>query len=688
MSVRKIYAGETSQSLPIFIRDTTSTTGGGLSGVTTASSGLIIEFRRQGQSTWTQATPSQLSAASGKVLGTFTAWGIVADGTLAGAYELDLPDAAYASGVEFVIIRIRGVANMLPVLAIIELDAVNYQDAVGFGLSRLNTDIASRASQTSVDTKPTLTQIEASTLLAKEATVNTRASQVSVNNIPTNPLLTTDIRLNNLNAPIGSIPTNPLLTTDSRLNYLNSSIAAIPTNPLLANDSRLNFLDASISATTGNILSAITGLNNLSAKCNLFGAALLEAPETGSTVYEFTLVVKDDEDKLVNLDATPSISAVNGAGVSRSGNLSSVTNPNVGRYRFTYTVSSSHSRESLRIEAIGTTSTETRYAIWAGAVVDYDVTTVLQQISTDLSQKPTLAQIEAGTMAGNVTELTNRLTVTRAGFLDGMLLSDNYNTRVVKITGAKHVAADVHETQPASYHVSTFDSNVYDTISLNMLSTVHTGIVAPGTVAQTLNSTNTSLNTLLARIPTAITQLVADLSTMLVSSGTSLVRWTANALSLAPTGSGGGGGTVIATVAVPQVLEHTAFSLDEITVYRGCRWTFTIEDLGDLAAYPEIWFCLRKRQNDNEEDSEILISSVQGLLIGNKQPAIDPTLGSLTISGQDATITVKAFVTQFIEPSNNYVYDLKGKLPNEPDAIMLHQSDKFVVKRDITRRIE
>ncbi len=664
MSTRKIYAGETSQSLPIFIRDTTSTTGDGLSGVTTASAGLIIEWRRQGQSTWTQATPAQLSAASGKVLGTFTAWGIVADGGLAGAYELDLPDAAYASGVEFVVIRVRGVANMLPVLVIIELDAVNYQDAAGFGLSRLNIDIASRASQTSVDGKPTLTQIETSTILAKEATVNTRASQASVDNIPTNPLLTTDIRLN----------------------FLNSSIAAIPTNPLLANDSRLNFLDASIAATTGNILSAITGLNNLSAKCNLFGAALLEAPETGSTVYEFTLVVKDDEDKLVNLDATPSISAVNGAGISRSGNLSSVTNPNVGRYRFTYTVSSSHSRESLRIEAIGTTSTETRYAIWAGAVVDYDVTTVLQQISTDLSQKPTLAQIEAGAMAANVTELTNRLTVTRAGFLDGMLLADNYNTRVVKVTGAKHIASDVHETQPASYHISTFDSNVYDTISLNMLSTVHTGIVTPGTVAQTLNSTNASLSTLLARIPTAITQLVADLTVMLVNSGNSLVRWTANALSLAPTGSGGGGGTIIATVAVPQILEHTAFNVNELVMYRGCYWSFQVQNLGTLTGYTELWFSLRKRQDDKESSSALLISMTQGLLIANGVQAIDPSKASLTFSEDDVTIQVHQDITQFIAPSDNYSYDIKGK-NQAGHTVMLHESELFRVKRDITRRV-
>jgi hypothetical protein len=51
---------------------------------------------------------------------------------------------------------------------------------------------------------PTLAQIEGSTVLAKEATVATRASQASVNAIPTNPMLTTDARLNNLDATISS----------------------------------------------------------------------------------------------------------------------------------------------------------------------------------------------------------------------------------------------------------------------------------------------------------------------------------------------------------------------------------------------------------------------------------------------------------------------------------------------------
>jgi hypothetical protein len=145
MSKQKTTRAKTSRSLPVFIADTSSTTGGGLSGVTHTSSGLILEYRRQGQSTWTQ-----LGVGTGivsKTLGTYVSGGIVADGSLDGAYEVDFPDAAFASaaGVEWVALRIRGVADMLPVLIEIELDAVDYQDAAAFGLSRIDATIGSRS---------------------------------------------------------------------------------------------------------------------------------------------------------------------------------------------------------------------------------------------------------------------------------------------------------------------------------------------------------------------------------------------------------------------------------------------------------------------------------------------------------------------------------------------------------------
>lgn len=513
--------------------------------------------------------------------------------------------------------------------------------------------------------------------VANETTVASRATQLSVDAIPTNPLLTTDARLNNLNAPIGSIPTNPLLTTDARL----------------------NFLDASIATSTNSILSAITGLNNLSAKSNLFGSAVLEAPETGSSVYEFTLVVNDDEGKLVNLDAAPTVTATNATGIDRSANLSAVINPSVGRYRFTYTVASTHPRESLRIECSGTISTEARYAIWAGAVVDFDQSTVLAQISSDLALKPTLVQIEASTVLAKEATLGTLPNTTRnlvmnsmpgngwasGSFGDRWLISNNSN-RTIGVTGSGsgHVQADIHAAQVGVFVPTTFTSAVYDTITNNVLSTVHTGYVTPGTVGKTLNDTNTSLSALLTRVPVALAQLVTDLAIMLVGSGTSLVRWTVNALSLAP--SGGGGGTVIATVTVPAVLQNTAFALDELLVYRGTYWSFQIQNLGDLTPYSQIWFCLRKRQSDDESQSDLLIALNGGLIIANKKTATDPLLASLTVSGSNITIQVDESVTQFIDTGNNYNYDLKG-VNVAGRTIMLHESDKFIVKRDVTRRI-
>lgn len=52
--------------------------------------------------------------------------------------------------------------------------------------------------------------------MAKEATVSTRATQTSIDAIPTNPLLTTDSRLNTLDASISSrLPTSSYIATDN-----------------------------------------------------------------------------------------------------------------------------------------------------------------------------------------------------------------------------------------------------------------------------------------------------------------------------------------------------------------------------------------------------------------------------------------------------------------------------------------
>jgi hypothetical protein len=131
-------------------------------------------------------------------------------------------------------------------------------------------------------TRATLTQIEASTVLAKEATLSTRATQSSVNLIPVNPLLTTDARLNNLDAAISTrlaasaytaptlsqieastilakestvdaLPTmaeieaSTILAKSANVATLQTSVNAIPVNPLLTTDTRLNNIDVATS---------------------------------------------------------------------------------------------------------------------------------------------------------------------------------------------------------------------------------------------------------------------------------------------------------------------------------------------------------------------------------------------------------------------------------------------------------
>jgi hypothetical protein len=424
---RKFKGGLTSVSLPVFIADTSSTTGGGLSGVTSASSGLVLEYRRSGQSTWTSVTPQ-----AGKTLGSYLSGGIVADGSLSGAYEVDFPDAAFASGASVVLCRIRGVTNMLSVLIEIELDAVDYQDSVRFGLTSIPN--VAQGTNGALPTGNASGQVTVATLTAGaiqsfwDALTSGLSAAGSIGKWI----------LDNLNATVSSRATQ-------------TSVDAIPTTPLLSTDPRLANLDFAISTVNTNILN----LNNLSAKMNLFGSPLLEIPEAGTTVYAFTLVVKDDEDKLVNLDASPTLAAVNAAGTSRSGNLSAVSNPSTGRYTFTYSVPSTHASESLRITVSGAVSSEARYIEWVGSVVNYDSLTVLQLVQSTVNAIDTRLPASPAAVGNIPTAATIRDTIMNSmpgggwvngSFGDRWVIGVN-NNREVQVTGSNHISADIHAFQ-------------------------------------------------------------------------------------------------------------------------------------------------------------------------------------------------------------------------------------------------
>lgn len=127
-----LVQGTTSKTVKIFIQDSTSTSGSGLTGLTSASAGLTAYYVIENGGSTAAIT---LSAGT---LGTWSSGGfIVVDGTnMPGVYELGIPNAAL-TGAKSVIVMLKGATNMAPVLLEIELTAVNNQDAVRFGLSSL-----------------------------------------------------------------------------------------------------------------------------------------------------------------------------------------------------------------------------------------------------------------------------------------------------------------------------------------------------------------------------------------------------------------------------------------------------------------------------------------------------------------------------------------------------------------------
>ncbi len=129
----QVLKGSTSKNLTVFIQDSSSTTGAGLTGLAFGSAGLTAYYYREGAAS---AVAITLATAT---LGTWATGGfIVVDGTnMPGAYVLSIPDAALASGANSVVVMLKGATNMAPVLLELQLSNVDLNDGVRAGLTAL-----------------------------------------------------------------------------------------------------------------------------------------------------------------------------------------------------------------------------------------------------------------------------------------------------------------------------------------------------------------------------------------------------------------------------------------------------------------------------------------------------------------------------------------------------------------------
>jgi hypothetical protein len=124
-----IKAGSTSSRFLIIVRDSSSSTGALLSGLT--SSTVTAAYWREGASTWTTVT--LVSAGGGKSLGTWTSGGFIAT-PRAGWYEFDIPNAAIAAGATWVDFTFYGATNMVETTYHFDLVLYDSQNAANLGL--------------------------------------------------------------------------------------------------------------------------------------------------------------------------------------------------------------------------------------------------------------------------------------------------------------------------------------------------------------------------------------------------------------------------------------------------------------------------------------------------------------------------------------------------------------------------
>jgi hypothetical protein len=122
-----ILAGSTSQTVNVFIRDSSSTTGAGLTGLAYNTSSLVAYYALS------RAAAASITLATQTVTGAYSSGGFVeiSSANMPGWYRLDIPDAALASG-RFVSIHLKGATNMAPLPIEIELTATNNQSATAF----------------------------------------------------------------------------------------------------------------------------------------------------------------------------------------------------------------------------------------------------------------------------------------------------------------------------------------------------------------------------------------------------------------------------------------------------------------------------------------------------------------------------------------------------------------------------
>ena len=260
-------------------------------------------------------------------------------------------------------------------------------------------------------------------------------------------------------------------------------------------------------------------------------------------------------------------------------------------------------------------------------------------------------------------------TATRAGYLDGVLLADNYNRRTVAVTGAHHVAADIHELQPAVIDSTHFAADWFTAagIAADAVTELQAGLATASALATLTGYVDTEV--------AAIKVVTDKLNTGLVADGV-VYQFTANMLELAPAGGGGAGDASQATLLeVQDTVESIAASLSGVPITASGR----IADGGAIVAYCGDDYRIRSGSQLTLTVTDVggaIYSRLNGIGTANLsfgasrnglQPAaISGTIASLSQAGSGASQTLSVVVEidgagDYLRPAEDYIWQIESE---------------------------
>jgi hypothetical protein len=349
--------GATSQILEIFIQDSSSTTGAGLTGLTNASSSLVCYYHRN-----TAAAAVAVSLVT-MTVGTFTSSGFKeVDATnLPGVYQLCLPDAAFATGADGVIASLKGATNMAPVLLEVQLTGVDHSNATSFGMSNLDATISSRPAGTDYTTT------RAAKLDNLDVAVSTRNSTTPLSTTQTeNAVWDAVAASHTTSGSMGAKEANLDATVSSRL--ATSGYTTPPTVTAIRTelDTNSTKLDAAITTRA----SATDYTTARAAKIDNLDAAITTRATPAQILLTPANLIKTNatnqvEASSVQGNVTGSVASVTGAVGSVTGNVGGNVTGSVGSVTAGVTVTTNNDKTGY---TASTVSDKTGYSLSAGGI--------------------------------------------------------------------------------------------------------------------------------------------------------------------------------------------------------------------------------------------------------------------------------------------------------------------------------